>query len=135
MKVTMTVNEAIASQMALRQLGQNKFPIQTSLILSGNQRQLDEVGEEFNKRRNELVKQYGEPDTENGGHKVKKENIQVFTDEANEMAKEDVELEMKTVSIKDLGKDFEVEANVLAPLHWMITLEGQKPTRRKRNGR
>lgn len=133
MNHTMTVSEAVAAQMALRQLGANKFPIQISLTLAANQRKLDDVGEEFNKRRNELVKQLGEPDEENGGHKVKKEHVQEFADTVNDWSKEDITLEgMKTVSIADLGAKFEVEANVLAPLHWMITLEGQKPTKRKR---
>lgn len=133
MNHTMTVSEAVAAQMALRQLGANKFPIQISLTLAANQRKLDDVGEEFNKRRNELVKKLGEPDEENGGHKVKKENVQEFADTVNDWSQEDITLEgMKTVSIKDLGAKFEVEANVLAPLQWMITLEGQKPTRRKR---
>lgn len=132
MQVKLKVSEAVNSAAALQQMGMGKLPIQVAMVLADNQRKLNDIGEIYNKRRNDLIEELGEWDDEVEANKVKKENIREFKERMTVLDDEEVELEIRTVSIRDLGVEFEVESNVLVALHWMITKEGQKPSRSKK---
>lgn len=125
----MTINQALLSNQALQQFGTNKINIDVSLKLAGNQRILKEVATEYEKRRNETVKKYGEP---NGGgtHKVKDENTDKFQDAITLIMEEVVDLDLKTISLSDLPVKFEIESNTLVPLEWMITPRHKKSNKR-----
>jgi hypothetical protein len=127
----MTVKEALASQQALQQFGSNKFPIQVALTLATNQRVLNEVAEEYNTQRNALVTKHGKEDEETKLPVVTPENGKKFADAVNGLISEEVDLSLKTVSLADLGKKVEMEPNILVALEWMITMQGQKPTKRR----
>jgi hypothetical protein len=101
------------------------------MTIAKNKSVFEEVGKEYETRRMALVEKYGEPNEE-GDKAVTKENIKKFTDEVTAIQEEEVELDLKTVSIADLGKDLQIEPNIIEHLQWMITMVGQKPTPRKR---
>jgi len=128
----MKVSDLLSSQQALQQFGSTKFPIQVSLSIASNNRLINEAAKEYDDRRIEIVKRLGKIDKESGQTTVLPENQQKFTDEINKLTAEEVDLDLKTVSLKDLGLKYEVEPNVVMFLNWMITMEGQKPTRRKK---
>ena len=130
----MTVKQAVESQQALQQFGANKYPIMASLTIAANQRILNEVAEKYNERRNELVEKLGKIDPDTKAATVTNANQKKFADEVVKIFNEDLELDLKTVSITDLGglKKLEIEPNTLVGLEWLLTMEGQAPTKSKR---
>lgn len=127
----LTVQKVLNSLNGIQQFGQGKFAIQTSLIIAANNRALQEVATEYEKRRQELVKKYSEKDKDNNTI-IPPAKVDIYQTSNKKYLDEEVEVELQTVSLKELGAKFEVEANALVALDWMITMEGQKPTRSRR---
>lgn len=127
----LTVQKVLNSLNGITQFGQGKFPIQTSLIIAANNRALQEVATEYEKRRQELVKKYSTKDKDDNTV-IPPEKVDIFQTANGKYLDEEVEVDLQTVSLKELGAKFEVEPNALVALDWMITMEGQKPTRRRR---
>lgn len=131
----MTVSAALASHQALAQLGQTKWPFQASMAIAKNKKELSEVGQEYERRRQELVKKHGKAN-DKGDLQVPPELVDKFTKEALAIQAEEVELDLKTVTLLqmkgDKREDPDIEPNILEHLVWMFDMTGQKPTRRKR---
>lgn len=132
----MTVAKALVSHQALQQLGQTKWPFQASMVIAKNKAELTEIGKEYEKRRQELVKKYGKVPETGGQPQVPPESVDKFTEEVMALQDEELNLDLKTVSLVELRgskkEDPEIEPNVLEPLTWMFTMVGQKPSRGKR---
>jgi len=117
----MTVQEALSSQQALQEFGTRDFSIQASLIVAANQRLLTEVCKEYDVRRIEVVKKYGEEDSETGQTTVTPSNQFKFSGEVNKLLMEEVDIKLKTLSISDLGgSEFKIPPNLIVHLYWMI---------------
>lgn len=131
-----TVADAVASLTAIQQFGRIKLPFQPSMMVAKNGKILQEVKEEFEKRRMALGEELGEHGK--NGLQVKPENVDVFQNRIKEMMSEELDLDLKTVSMADLvdgnGKAPEVEPNVLVNLQWMITMKGRRPSLSKKRG-
>lgn len=127
----MTVNEAINSHQCLQQFGSNKIPFMVSLKIGRNQRAIAEVVTEFEKRRGELLKTYGEVGDE-GNTKIPKEKQEKFNEEMRKLVDEEVEVEVTTISENSMPAKFEAESNSLMFLDWMFTTDDKPKARRKK---
>lgn len=129
-----TVKDAAASLIALRQFGQLKIPFQPSMMIAKNGKILQEVEDEFQRRRQLLGKELGEVD-EQGNTVILPANVDYFQEKMAEILNEELDLDLKTVSLDELKGDNErppdVEPNLLVPLQWMITMQGQRPTKKR----
>ena len=128
------IKDCLSSLQALTEFGKNKYPIQVAMVVAGNTRALQEIGKEYEDRRQELIKTNGKQNAD-GNFEVTKEKSKKFTDAMQAMLDEEVDPDLKTVSIADLGgAKVPMEPNVLVAIDWMITMEGQKPSRSKPRG-
>lgn len=117
----MTVNKVLNSIQGLSELNKTKLPMDLSLKLGRNSRQLHEVQEEFNKRRADVIEAYGKLDTETGETRVMAEHMKSFNEEMTALAEEEVEIEVIQVTREDFPEDFEIEPSALIFLEWMIS--------------
>jgi hypothetical protein len=131
----MTVAECLVSHNALIQFGKEKYPFQPTMVVAKNKALLSEVSKEYELRRQAIIKKYGTADKD-GNVQVVPEKMEVFTKSISDMQAEEIDLDLKTVSLVELKgakrHDPEVEPNIIEPLVWMFTMEGQKPARRKK---
>lgn len=130
----MKVEQAVASAMALKELGKIKFPIGVSLNIAKNSRNLSEVGKVFDERRTALGEKYGEKNER--GFTLKPDKIDAFSKEERVLRDEEVEVDVVVVHLDDLkvdGKLPDVEPNILEPLDWMIDATPRKRTKSRRS--
>lgn len=117
----MKIEEALNSSQALMQFGQQKLPFQVALDVAHNQRQLQEVAKEYDKRRLELVEKYGKKDKETGHTNVEPRHQKTFSDKINDVVAQHIEIDLKQISQELLDDNFEIEPNTMVHLPWLFS--------------
>lgn len=116
----MKVKDVVESTQALITLGESKFSIKAAMKIAANLRACNEVAEEFSTRRMDLFKELGEEQGA-GSWKVGEENVAEFTEKVEALLNEDIDLDLKTISLEWIGDDVEVAPATLMSLEWMFT--------------
>jgi lipoate-protein ligase A len=115
-----TLGQIINSKEALQNLLNTKLPIKTSFVLNKLALALNPELENYEKRRVELVKEYGEEITKEDGtteFKVKQENLELFVEDLAKLHAVEIDLDFTKLKIEDFG-NVEIEAANL-PL-WIL---------------
>lgn len=116
----MTVNDAVNSHECLRKFGEKSIPMSVAVTVAYNQRLLNDVVGEFEKRRGELLDKFGTPDKETGGYKLEEPARKKFNEENRKLADEEIELDLKQITMTALSDDFETGSNDIMFLLWMF---------------
>ena len=93
----------------LSEIAKKKLPIRVSYIITSNIEKLNKYVESSDKKRAELIRQYGEKD-ENGeliigeNGEVRIINKDAFTEDLQELLDTDIDLVLDTISLSDLEK-------------------------------
>lgn len=85
----------------LSEIAKKKLPIRVSYIITSNIEKLNKYVESSDKKRAELIRQYGEKD-ENGEVRIINKNA--FTEDLQELLDTDIDLVLDTISLSDLEK-------------------------------
>lgn len=95
--------------MTLNNVGTKKLPVKLSFVLARNLKKLQEVVQDIDAKRNELLNRYGEKDEkgelivgENGSVKIPE--AEKFMDELNEVLNADIEITLDKVTVEDVEK-------------------------------
>ena len=103
----MKLYQLIESKDSLKKLNTAEgLPFKTALSIAKGIREIDEVLQVYENKRRELINKYGKKD-DNGeliteGDNVKLTNRAAFVNEFNALAMEDVDIEIKKISVDDL---------------------------------
>lgn len=103
----MKLYQLIESKDSLKKLNTAEgLPFKTALSIAKDIKEIDEVLQVYENKRRELINKYGKKD-ENGELIIKNDNIELtdraaFTNEFNTLAMEDVDIEIKKISVDDL---------------------------------
>lgn len=117
----MKIADALNANLALAEFGKTALTFSMSMIVAKNARALQDVADEYEKRRVALIDKYGEPDEKNGGKIVTKANNKIFSDEINAITNEIISVgALKTIDSKKLPVDYVVQPNILMFLQWMF---------------
>ena len=105
----MKVSEIQATQNALAGVRKKKLPVKMSFVLSRNLKKMDEVVNDLEEKRNELIEKYGEHGEdgqllfgENG--EVKVINVDDFMTEILEVLNAEIEITYDTITEEDIEK-------------------------------
>ncbi|MCK9370955.1 hypothetical protein M0R04_13675 [Candidatus Dojkabacteria bacterium] len=102
----------------LTSLSKIKLPIKVSYWVSRILSKVNSELKSFQEQRNKLIEEYGEQDEKTKQFTVKDpEKLKVFSKEINELLDVEVELDVKKISIKDLGA-ITIEPELL--LNWIF---------------
>ncbi len=99
------LSQIVNSVESLKALLEVKLPVKVSYKLSRLVNKLNGPLEEYNKKRNDLIKEYGEEDPETKNWSVKDaEKLKLFVDKITELLSVEEEIEwFEPISISDLG--------------------------------
>lgn len=103
----MKLYQLIESKDSLKKLNTAEgLPFKTALSIAKDIKEIDEVLQVYENKRRELINKYGEKDEKGElvteGDNVKLTNRAAFTNEFNTLAMEDVDIEIKKISVDDL---------------------------------
>lgn len=108
------VVEILNSAPVIQQVNSSKLPIAMSLRMVKNNKALQEVVDEFEKRRVEIVKSLSD---DKGG--IPENKTSEFNEQIEKVASEEVEVEISTFKIEELS-DLEISPNDLSVISWLI---------------
>ena len=114
----MKVGTIIASREALTDLSEKELNISISVKIAKLLRDIDEVLQVFNKKRQALFDKYG-VDGEEGKLIIPEEKMKWANNELSTLLDEDVELVVTKLNIDDLG-DIKIEPKTIANLEWLF---------------
>lgn len=115
------LNELYNSKVALESLFASKLKISLSFRLTPLLHKIRDKFDEVEKFRQTLVKDYGvEVEDKPGQFTFSEENVKIYNQEILELMSEEVEVEVPDVSISDFGESFEISADDLVILKWLI---------------
>lgn len=103
----MKLYQLVESSDSLKKLNATMgLPFRTALSIAKDIKEIDDVLQIYEKKRKELINKYGEKDEKGKlvteGDNVKLTNRAAFTNEFNTLAMEDVDIEIKKISVDDL---------------------------------
>lgn len=116
----MTVNDAVNSHECLKKFGEKSIPMSVAVTVAYNQRLLNDVVGEFEKRRGEILEKFGTPDKETGGYKLIGDARKKYNEAGTKLAEEEVDLDLKQITMTALSDDFETGSNDIMFLLWMF---------------
>ena len=105
----MKVSEIQQMQNALNDVRKKKLPVKLSFVLSRNLKKMDEVVNDLEEKRNELIEKYGERGEDGNllvGEKgeIKVTNANAFMNEMMEVLNADIEITLDSISEEDIEK-------------------------------
>ena len=116
LKLGMLIN----SQEIIQNLSKGKFKAKVTWRLTGIIKSMEEYVNKFHDIRNDLIKKYGEDVDGVVSVNPDSENFKNFITELNEVAEEDITLNVKKISIDDI-EDFEITIEDLIKIDWLIS--------------
>ena len=103
---------------SLRQAASRRLPARTSFAIVRNIKTLQPIVEDIQSTYRDLIAKYAEP-VDDEHFKVKEENIQVFTNEANALYNLDTDVPVAKIRLADIENlDFSLEE--IEALYFMI---------------
>ena len=111
--------KVVNSVQVFQKLTQQELPVKVSFRLLSLIKQLDEKLKAFEDSRVTLIKKYGE-NLEDGGFKVKDENLEVFQSDLNELLTEEIELDFVSIDINSLPDSISLSMAELGQIEWVF---------------
>jgi len=119
------LSQLINSVESLKILQETKLPIKISYRINRLINKLEPELKLFYQKRDDLIKELGEKETENGQEvfKVKEDNMQAFLDKQTELVSEEIEIDWFTpIPLDSLG-EISIEPKHIALLSWIFADE------------
>ncbi len=111
----------VNSKEALQEVLKKELPIKTAYRIQKNLRLIEPEFNQYEEIRSKLIKEkYGEEGVEEGNWSVKPNRMKDFVKELDELASEEIELDIIKVSLPD---DFKITPTNVYLLEWMLNLE------------
>jgi len=114
----LTVSVVLSSVEALKELSNKDLSINISVKLVKIIKELNEVLEVYDTKRNELYIKYGE-EIENGSMKILDENLETFNKEFDVLKEEEIDIEFEQINVSNLS-DINMKTSTLMSLDWLI---------------
>lgn len=129
----MKLYELVESNDSLKKLSTAEgLPFKTALSIARDIKEIDEVLQVYENKRKELVNKYGEKD-ENGELVIKDDNVKLtdrtaFVNEFNALAMEDVDIEIKKISVNDLENVTSLTPSDINNISFLLEEEKEEKT-------
>ncbi|KKR00038.1 MAG: hypothetical protein UT24_C0018G0020 [Candidatus Woesebacteria bacterium GW2011_GWB1_39_12] len=104
---------------SLRKLIQQEVPVKVAYQLAKNVRVIDDEYQLIEKQRADLIRKHGEVQ-EDGSTRVADENVAAFTKEMAEYLRTSTEVDVKSVSISDLGDNCKLTPQEVIDLEGLL---------------
>lgn len=88
--------------LGLNDLSDKELPIATSLKIEQNHQTVSKELVSTDKVRQKLIEKYKDYDLDDGGVQLKKDKIDIYHKELNELMEQDVEIELKEINLTEL---------------------------------
>lgn len=118
----MKVKDLLNVSEGLAELSVKEFPVVTALKLRSLNKKVSEALEAPLEVRKSLVEKYKDGEDDNGNVKLKKEHIQDFQVENEELMEQDIEIELKHIKIAEI-EHLELKPRTLILLEEIIEFE------------
>lgn len=114
------INSQQTIQEIYQQMTEKKVKAKLAWRFMSIVKEMEEPNKRFNDLRNDLIKKYGK-ETEDRGFSIEPntEEFSKFIEELNDLASEEIELNIKKISIDDI-EDIEIEIDKLMSIQWII---------------
>jgi hypothetical protein len=113
--IKITLNEIVGNAENLKELQTIKLPVKISYRIMRLVNKLDPILKVYDEKRNELVKEFGEPVDEQGNKKVTDPaKLKLFAEKLGELLKTEENIDFDLLKIEDLG-DVKIEPKLLIP--------------------
>lgn len=117
------IQEVLSISSGLGKILQQDFPVLTSYKLSKIAKVLRDELVPFEETRKKLFEKYGEQDEKSNQLKIKDDQIGNFQEEMNKVLTQEVELNIETIDVKELGTDIKLKPVDLIELDKILTSE------------
>lgn len=129
----MKLYQLIESKDSLKKLNTAEgLPFKTALYIAKDIKEIDEVLQVYENKRKELINKYGEKD-ENGELVIKDDSVKLtdraaFINEFNALAMEDVDIEIKKISVDDLENVTSLTPSDINNISFLLEEEKEEKT-------
>ena len=129
----MKLYQLIESKDSLKKLNTAEgLSFKTALSIAKNIKEIDEVLQVYENKRKELINKYGEKDEKGEliteGDNVKLTNRAAFVNEFNALAMEDVDIEIKKISVDDLENVTSLTLSDINDISFLLEEEKEEKT-------
>ena len=129
----MKLYQLVESKDSLRKLNTAEgLSFKTALSIAKNIKEIDEVLQVYENKRKELINKYGEKDEKGEliteGDNVKLTNRAAFVNEFNALAMEDVDIEIKKISVDDLENVTSLTLSDINDISFLLEEEKEEKT-------
>lgn len=124
-KLRLKTDKIVGLYNTLNIFANEKIPFKSAVKIATNIEKLKIINEQFENKRTELIKEYGEKD-ENGevivmdDNRIKIENVEAFNSSFNKILQEEFDLELEELSMNDL-EEIKVSANDIYSISEILT--------------
>ena len=115
----LTVKDIYDLQEGLSELANKELPVAVAFKLQLNLRKVADEYQSAQKLRDKIVQKYKEKDLENGRVKLKKEKMDWYKKEIDELMDQEVKVNLQKIDINDLA-DIKVSAKTLSLTHKIL---------------
>lgn len=120
----MKLKKLVESTPSIQQLAMLKLPVSVSFKIANFTKKADPELKTFSEIRDNKIKELGELKKDEDGnettdYEVKKENVDQYKKEIEELLDQDVDLYVPEINLSELG-DLKIEPAILANLDWLI---------------
>ena len=113
--------EIVNAQPILEKMVAFDLPLPSAVKLAKNVTEINEVFKLFSEKRQALFTEYGTPSEDNPENLVvSEENKDEFQTKFNELLTSEIEVEIKTLKIEDLGSDAKLSASDIMAVTWLF---------------
>lgn len=129
----MELYRIVESRESLKKLNTAEgLPFKTALSIAKSIKEIDEILQVYENKRKELINKYGEKD-ENGELVIKDDNVKLtnrtaFVNEFNTLAMEDVDIEIKKISVDDLENVTSLTPSDINNISFLLEEEKEEKT-------
>lgn len=113
----MKLRKLVDSIGSLNELSGIKLPAKISFKISVLLNDLNDVFDNYEKSKNELIMEHGIETDE--GYKIPEENYDMVNQKLSDLLEEEVPVEFEVININDIG-DVEIEPKILLGLTWLF---------------
>ena len=108
----------------LDDLSQKELSISISLKIQRAQKIISEELIASENVRQQVIQKYKDRELDNGGVKIKKDKLREFEEEMNELMKQELDVKLDKISIKDLeNEEIKIKPKILMNLETILNAE------------
>lgn len=117
----LTVKDVYDLQEGLHQLNEKELPISVALKVQRNAMKVDSEYKIANDLRRKIIEKYKDKQLENGNVQIKKEKLDDFNKEIDELMQQEVKLDLEKVDPSELGET--IKPRILIQISKMLNVE------------